>query len=79
MKINEYKNIETSLDDVESAIRDAGTDRCFLDQQIERLQWAISEINKLSLPTTCPDENQLIHNKSTYVNALKRLKAAKRA
>lgn len=77
MTISKYKDIETSLDDVELAIREANDWPELLDRQVERLKWAISEINKLTLPTTCPDENQLIQSKSTYTNALKRLKAAK--
>ena len=77
MTINEFKDIETSLDDVDFVIRTVDKWPDLLNRQIERLEWAISEINKLSEPTSCPDEMNLIHSKSRYKNALKQLKAAK--
>ncbi|MDZ7660057.1 hypothetical protein [Fodinibius sp.] len=74
MTVHEYKDIDATLYDIDIIIEELPE---YLDAQIEKVEWAISEINKLSRATTCPDELQLIERKSQFKKALKRLKAAK--
>lgn len=76
MNMNDYKWIETSRDDTKIAINEKEEHPEFFKLQMERLEWAIAEIDKLDPATTCRLEIGLIQTRSSYVRRLNEMKEA---